>query len=72
MIAKNLKKRFYTSIGLLFLILLMFHYKQISILSILVMGVLSILEFLNINKKIFKNKLFTLLASSSYIFFYFV
>jgi phosphatidate cytidylyltransferase len=72
MIAKSLKNRIYTSIALLFLMLLIFNFKQVSILSILVMGVLSILEFLNINKKIFKNKLFILLAGSVFIIYIFL
>jgi phosphatidate cytidylyltransferase len=54
------------------LMLLIFNFKQVSILSILVMGVLSILEFLNINKKIFKNKLFILLAGSVFIIYIFL
>ena len=54
MISNNLKKRFYTSIALLSLVILIFNFNLILMYSLIVLGVISILEFLNISKKIFK------------------
>ena len=80
MISKNLKKRIYTSIGLLFLITTMFYVNSILVFSLLVLSVVSLLEFFNMIKKIGKNNLysFTLIFifliyifSFSFLFFLF-
>tara|TARA_X000001036_G_scaffold413909_1_gene428641 strand:+ start:623 stop:1273 length:651 start_codon:yes stop_codon:yes gene_type:complete len=72
MISKNLKKRIFTSILLLSVVFLFFNFIQISVLGVLILGVLSVLEFLNIAKKIFKNRLYKLLFSLSFIIFIFL
>ena len=56
MISKNLKKRIITSIALLFSIFLIFKYNYVLIYSLLVLGVLSFLEFINLSKEIINKK----------------
>tara|TARA_B100001063_G_C16734286_1_gene541104 strand:+ start:623 stop:1273 length:651 start_codon:yes stop_codon:yes gene_type:complete len=73
MITKNFKKRFFTSIFLLLLVLLIFNFDIILIYSLLVLGVLSILEFLQISKKIIKRKMNFLILNlffTTYIFIF--
>ena len=52
----NLKKRIYTSLGLLIFTFLIAGYNFILIFGLLILGILSILEFLSLTKKIFKNQ----------------
>ncbi len=52
----NLKKRIFTSVGLFLSLVLIFKYKIILVYSFTVLGVLSIIEFLNLTKKIFNNE----------------
>ncbi len=52
----NLKKRIYTSLGLLIFTFLIAVYNFILIFGLLILGILSILEFLSLTKKIFKNQ----------------
>jgi phosphatidate cytidylyltransferase len=66
MISGNIKKRFYTSLILLTLIILIFKYDFILIFSLIILGIFSILEFFNISKKVFRKKLYLI---SSNIFF---
>ncbi len=66
MISGNIKKRFYTSLILLTLIILIFKYDFILIFSLIILGIFSILEFFNISKKLFRKKLYLI---SSNIFF---
>ena len=57
----NLKKRIYTSLCLLFGLFLIFKYNYFLIFSLLVIFVISIIEFLNLTKKINLKKInFTL------------
>ena len=72
MIAKNLQKRIYTSLILILLIFLIFNFKTVLLLSLIVFGVISILEFFNITKKIFKNKLYLFITSIFFIFYVFI
>ena len=51
MISNNFKKRFYTSLVLLTLVILILKFDFILIYSLIVLGVISILEFLDISKK---------------------
>ena len=70
---KNFKKRIMTSIALLILLFFMFFYKSILIVTFFLLGVLSILEFLNIKNKIFENyfyKIIINLTFVSYILFF--
>lgn len=66
---KNLKKRIYTSIILFLLIYLIFILEEILIFTLLIAGVLSILEFSNIIKKIFTNTLYKLILNIFFIFY---
>ena len=66
MINKNLKKRFYTSITLLILILLIIKYNAALVYVLLVFGVVSLLEFMSLINKIKLNKFYSL---TSNIFF---
>ena len=66
MISKNLKKRINTSLFLFILVLLIFSFDFMLIYFLIVLGVLSILEFIEISKKAFKNKISCI---SSNIFF---
>ena len=52
----NLKKRIYTSLGLLIFTFLIAGYNFILIFGLLILGILSILKFLILTKKIFKNQ----------------
>ena len=73
MISNNLKKRLYTSLALLLLVLLIFNSKLILTYCLIILGVLSILEFLNISKIIFKSKISLILLNfffASYIFIF--
>ena len=51
MISKNLKKRINTSLFLFILVLLIFSFDFMLIYFLIVLGVLSILEFIEISKK---------------------
>ena len=53
---RNLKERFFTSISLIILLVLIFKFKLI-LLSTLILGVLAIIEFFNLTKNILRNKL---------------
>ena len=67
MISSNLKKRSYTSISLLIILFLMFKFEIFLVFILLVTGVISVLEFFKIGKKIFHKKIFALI---SYFFFF--
>ena len=66
MISKNFKKRIYTSCLLLLLVILMVSYNFVLVFSLIVLGVLSLLEFFNISNKIFKNKIY--LSTINFLF----
>ena len=68
----NLKKRIFTSFILFFLVFLIFEFSIILVYSLLVLGVFSILEFLNISRKIFKKKLFKYFINLIFIFYVFL
>ena len=69
---KNIKKRIYTSLILFFLFFLTFNSNFIMTYSLIVLGALSIIEFLNITNKIFKNKIYLFTSNFFFIFFVFV
>ncbi len=71
MISQNLKKRFYTSIALLIIFFLIFEFSYILVLSLLILGVLSIIEFAGIIKKLFKNKYYNFFLNFFWIIFIF-
>ena len=67
------KKRIYTSIILIFIILLQFNYEKILVYSLIILSVLAIVEFINISKKIFKNYFYSFFSNiffSIYIFLF--
>ena len=71
--SNNLKKRIYTSLGLFLLLILM--YKNIFILSysLLIVGLLSIIEFHQLNLNIFrKNKIKAFAINLIFIFYIFL
>ena len=68
----NLIKRILTSVVLLILLFLMFLSKKILIIIFLLLGVLSILEFLSITNKIFKNIFYKFSANIIFIFYVFI
>ena len=72
MITANFKRRIFTSLGLLFLVFLIFSYNFILIYSLIILGVLSILEFSQLIKKIFKKNLYLILLNCFFIFFVFI
>ena len=57
MIKKNLKKRSITSLFLIILLYLIYKFNFTLVFSLLVIGILSIIEFQNILKKIIKKKI---------------
>jgi len=57
MISQNLKKRIFTSIFLISILVLIFSINFLFVYSLIVLGVLSLLEFLDITKKIIKKKI---------------
>ena len=71
MISSNLKKRIFTSIYLLGLTILIIKFNFVLLYSLIVLGVLSILEFLNITKKIPLSKIKTFLINLIFIFYIF-
>lgn len=71
MIINNLKKRLITSILLFLLIFLIINSNLALIYTLIVLGAVSILEFLNITKKIFKNKIYFIISNLFFIFFIF-
>ncbi len=72
MISINFKKRAFTSLLLFFLIILIFNSYYIFVLNLLIVGVLSVLEFLNISRKISKSKLINFFSNIFFIFYIFL
>ena len=70
--SSNFKKRIFTSIGLFFLVLLIFKFNLALVYCLILIGVLSILEFLQITKKIFKNNLGLILINKIFILYIFL
>ena len=67
MISENLKYRIYTSIVLLSLLLFIFNFNLVLIYFLIILGVLSILEFLEITQKIYSNKIILILINIFFI-----
>ena len=68
----NLKKRIITSFILIFFIFLIFNSLYLMISSLLILGILSILEFFNLSKKIFNKKIYFFLSNLLFIIFIFI
>ena len=69
---KKYKKRFFTSFFLLYLTYLIFTYNLISVYCLIVLGVLSIVEFLQITSKLFKKKLTYLIVNFIFVAYIFI
>ncbi len=67
----NLKKRFFTSLVLFLFLSLIIVSNYLLVFFLLTLGVLSILEFINLTKRIFKKKLSILYVSLLFIFYVF-
>ena len=63
----NLKKRIFTSLVLIFFIFLIFNSLYLMTSSLLILGILSILEFFNLSKKIFNKKIYLFLSNLLFI-----
>ena len=72
MIEINLKKRIFTSIALLLLTLLFFISKFVLIYTLIVLGVLSIMEFTNLINKIYKDPKFIFFSNIIFIIYIFL
>ena len=66
---KDLKKRIITSIALIFFIFLMFNSQYLMTFGLLVFGILSLMEFFNLSKKIFDKKIYYFLSNLCFILF---
>jgi len=71
MIFKDIKKRIATSLILFILIILIIKYNFILIFSLLILGIYSIIEFLDLTKKIFSKKINFLIINSIFIIYVF-
>ena len=72
MIKENLKKRIYTSIILLLIFFLISKFSTILIFSLIVLGVLSVLEFFNMINKAIKNKFFSISFNILFVIYVFI
>ena len=80
MIFNDIKKRLYTSIFLILLVILISQYTFFLIYSLVVLGTLSLIEFFNLVNRIFKIRFYSILLSITFsiyvlafciLFFYF-
>ncbi len=69
MITNNLKKRIFTSVLLFILLFLIYNFNFFLIYTLIVLGVLSSIEFYNAIDKIIKSKLLTLSMNSIFSIF---
>ena len=72
MISINLKKRLLTSSVLILLLILIYEYLYATVFSLLLLGVLSIVEFMNLLTKIKKKGLYLFIFSSIFIIYIFL
>ena len=72
MIFKNLKNRIYTTFALLLIVILIFKFNFLLLFFLITFGVLSIIEFFNIIKKITRNKQIQLIQNIAFIIFIFI
>jgi len=69
MMTKDFKKRLFTSLILLLLFFLILKFNTLLVYTLIVLGVISILEFLNITKIIYNNKLYIFILNSFFIIY---
>ena len=72
MISKNFKKRIITSLFLLSLFILMFVFNEILIFSLIIFGVISIVEFIDITRKIFNRFLALIISNLIFVIYVFM
>ena len=72
MISKNFKNRIFTSMLLLLIVILIFQINLFFVYTLIVLGVLSILEFFDITKKIIKKKINYFLINFVFLFYLFI
>ena len=72
MISKNLKKRFYTSLLLFFLLILVLKSNLALTFILLIFGSLSVIEFFSITRIIFKNPFFKLIINFIFLIYAFL
>ena len=72
MISENLKKRIYTSFFLILALFLMIILKPLLLYSLIIIGIFSILEFIDISKKINKKFVPTLIYNLIFISYIFI
>ena len=69
MITNNLKERVFTSLALLFLLSLIIFFNFMMIYSLIVLGTLSLIEFLNLSKKILRNSFTQIICNLIFIIY---
>ena len=72
MISKNFKKRIFTSLFLLSLFILMFVFNEILIFSLIIFGVISIVEFIDITRKTFNHFLALIISNLIFVIYVFM
>ena len=72
MILKKFKNRFLTSCALLLLVILILNYSFFLLYTLIVLGILSIIEFFEIIKKIFKKVYLKIIFNFLFIIFIFI
>ena len=72
MISKNFKKRIITSLLLLSLFILMTVFNEILIFSLIIFGVISIVEFIDITRKIFNRFLALIISNLIFVIYVFM
>ena len=72
MISRNFKKRLLTSVLLLFLLIIIFNLKILFLYAIIVLSVISIIEFLDMTKRFLKKKFSFLIINFSYLIYLFL
>ena len=69
---KDLKKRAFTSFILLFLVFLIFNNNVVLVYTLLMLGTLSSIEFINLCKKIFKTKFYSFISILFFVTYTFI
>ena len=72
MINNELKKRIYTSLGLFIITILMIRFNTVLVFNLIILGVISVVEFLDITKKIIKSKLYFFISNLIFINYVFI
>ena len=68
----NLKKRLFTSVVLMFVFLLFFSSNFFLVYGLIVLGIFSVIEFLQLSKKIIKNNYFFIFLNIFFISYVFL